>query len=77
MPRANPTSFSLLCHSIHCFILIQHLRMILLLNLYISQQLAYTTIAEGKYIIIVCSLHQLLCTNTVCCKKRIVLFVFR
>ena len=29
--------------------------MILLLNLYISQQFAYTTIAKGKYIIIVCS----------------------
>lgn len=47
--------FSLLCHSIHCFILIQHLRMILLLNLDICQQLAYTTVAKGKYIIIVCS----------------------
>lgn len=47
--------FSLLCHSIHSLILIQHLRMILFLNLDISQQLAYTTIAKGKYIIIVCS----------------------
>ena len=62
-------------HSVSLFILVEHLRMVLLFYLDISKQLSQIALTTDKYISIVLAGNQLLCSDTVRCEETVMFLV--
>ena len=69
--------YNSLRHAICSFIFVDHLCMILLFNLDIGQQFPKCGIRKCKHIGIIFTGHQLLCSDTICREKRIMLLILR
>lgn len=68
-------TYARLLHTVDLFIFVQHLRMVLLFNLYIGKELAYFRITACKYIGIVFGGYQFLCSDAVRRQEAVILFV--